>query len=120
MFSAPRFWRPKSSSGASSFSPLGSYSRPMASSRPLPSTSLKNRPAVRASATSSATAWPGPDLPTADGTLGWRYQIATLASDNDLDELLEEADMSTGRPEVDFPDGDPPSDLQITEIWEGS
>jgi len=28
--------------------------------------------------------------------------------------------MSTGRPEVDFPDGDPPSDLQITEIWEGS
>jgi peptidylprolyl isomerase len=43
-----------------------------------------------------------------------------LASDHDLDELLEEADMSTGRPEVDFPDGDPPSDLQITEIWEGS
>ena len=28
--------------------------------------------------------------------------------------------MSTGRPEVDFPDGDPPSVLQVTEIWEGS
>ena len=36
MFSAPRFCRPKPSSGASSFPPLGSYSRPMASSRPLP------------------------------------------------------------------------------------
>ena len=68
MFSAPRFWRPKSSSGASSFWPLGSYSRPMASSRPCPSASLKNRPAVRASVTSWATAWPGPDLPTADGS----------------------------------------------------
>jgi hypothetical protein len=32
MFSAPRSCRPKSSSGASSFWPLGSYSRPMASS----------------------------------------------------------------------------------------
>jgi peptidylprolyl isomerase len=28
--------------------------------------------------------------------------------------------MSTGKPEVDFPDGDPPSDLRITEIWEGN
>ena len=28
--------------------------------------------------------------------------------------------MSTSRPEVDFPGGDPPSGLQITEIWEGS
>ena len=28
--------------------------------------------------------------------------------------------MSTGKPEVDFPDGDPPSNLQITEIWEGN
>ena len=28
--------------------------------------------------------------------------------------------MSTGKPEVDFPGGDPPSGLQITEIWEGS
>jgi peptidylprolyl isomerase len=36
------------------------------------------------------------------------------------DELLEEADMSTGKPEVDFPGGEPPSELQITEIWEGS
>ena len=28
--------------------------------------------------------------------------------------------MSTGKPEVDFPGGNPPSDLQITEIWEGN
>ena len=28
--------------------------------------------------------------------------------------------MSTSRPEVDFPGGDPPAGLQITEIWEGS
>ncbi|HET9968865.1 MAG TPA: FKBP-type peptidyl-prolyl cis-trans isomerase, partial [Streptosporangiaceae bacterium] len=28
--------------------------------------------------------------------------------------------MSTGKPEVDFPDGNPPSDLQITEIWQGN
>ena len=27
--------------------------------------------------------------------------------------------MSTGKPEVDFPGGEPPSELQITEIWEG-
>src|SRR5215471_17784126 len=27
--------------------------------------------------------------------------------------------MRTGKPEVDFPGGDPPSGLQITEIWEG-
>ena len=47
MFSAPRSRRPKSSSGASSFAPLRSYSRPTASSRPFPSTSRKNRPAVQ-------------------------------------------------------------------------
>ena len=35
-------------------------------------------------------------------------------------ELPREASMSTSKPEVDFPDGDPPSDLQITEIWEGN
>src|SRR5215472_5370259 len=28
--------------------------------------------------------------------------------------------MRTGKPEVDFPGGDPPSELQITEIWEGN
>ena len=28
--------------------------------------------------------------------------------------------MSTSKPEVDFPNGDPPSELQITEIWEGN
>src|SRR5689334_24614117 len=28
--------------------------------------------------------------------------------------------MSTGKPEVDFPGGNPPSDLQINEIWEGN
>ena len=27
--------------------------------------------------------------------------------------------MSTGKPEIDFPGGEPPSELQITEIWEG-
>src|ERR1700744_5057517 len=27
--------------------------------------------------------------------------------------------MSTGKPEVDFPGGNPPSELQITDIWEG-
>jgi peptidylprolyl isomerase len=38
----------------------------------------------------------------------------------DRDELLEEESMSTGKPEVDFPGGEPPSDLEITEIWEGA
>ena len=28
--------------------------------------------------------------------------------------------MSTDKPEVDFPGGDPPADLQITDIWEGN
>ena len=28
--------------------------------------------------------------------------------------------MSASKPEVDFPGGDPPSDLEITDIWEGS
>ena len=28
--------------------------------------------------------------------------------------------MSTGKPEVDFPGGNPPSELQVTEIWEGN
>ena len=27
--------------------------------------------------------------------------------------------MSTGKPEVDFPDGEPPAELRITDIWEG-
>ncbi len=27
--------------------------------------------------------------------------------------------MSIGRPEVDFPGGEPPAELQITDIWEG-
>ena len=27
--------------------------------------------------------------------------------------------MSISKPEVDFPGGEPPSDLQITDIWEG-
>jgi peptidylprolyl isomerase len=27
--------------------------------------------------------------------------------------------MSISKPEVDFPDGPPPADLQITDIWEG-
>jgi peptidylprolyl isomerase len=27
--------------------------------------------------------------------------------------------MSTQKPEVDFPGGEPPSDLEITDIWEG-
>ncbi|MGO9081675.1 MAG: FKBP-type peptidyl-prolyl cis-trans isomerase [Streptosporangiaceae bacterium] len=27
--------------------------------------------------------------------------------------------MSTGKPEVDFPGGEPPATLQITDIWEG-
>jgi peptidylprolyl isomerase len=28
--------------------------------------------------------------------------------------------MSIGRPEVDFPGGEPPAELQITDIWEGN
>src|SRR5215831_11112341 len=35
-------------------------------------------------------------------------------------ELPGEASMRTGRPEVDFPGGYPPTGLQITEIWEGN
>jgi peptidylprolyl isomerase len=27
--------------------------------------------------------------------------------------------MSTEKPEIDFPGGEPPADLQITEVWEG-
>jgi peptidylprolyl isomerase len=27
--------------------------------------------------------------------------------------------MSISKPEVDFPEGQPPTDLQITDIWEG-
>jgi peptidylprolyl isomerase len=27
--------------------------------------------------------------------------------------------MATSKPEVDFPEGQPPTDLQITDIWEG-
>ena len=27
--------------------------------------------------------------------------------------------MSNNKPEVDFPGGEPPADLQITDIWEG-
>ncbi len=27
--------------------------------------------------------------------------------------------MSIGRPEIDFPGGEPPTELQITDIWEG-
>jgi peptidylprolyl isomerase len=27
--------------------------------------------------------------------------------------------MSTDKPEVDFPEGDPPTELQVKDIWEG-
>ena len=27
--------------------------------------------------------------------------------------------MSVGKPEIDFPGGEPPTELQITDIWEG-
>jgi peptidylprolyl isomerase len=27
--------------------------------------------------------------------------------------------MSIARPEIDFPDGEPPAELEITDIWEG-
>jgi peptidylprolyl isomerase len=27
--------------------------------------------------------------------------------------------MSVGKPEVDFPEGEPPVDLEVTDIWEG-
>jgi peptidylprolyl isomerase len=27
--------------------------------------------------------------------------------------------MSTEKPEVDFPGGEPPADLQVTDVWEG-
>src|SRR4249919_1270508 len=28
--------------------------------------------------------------------------------------------MSIGKPEVDFPGGEPPGELQVTDIWEGN
>ncbi|HEY2579785.1 MAG TPA: FKBP-type peptidyl-prolyl cis-trans isomerase [Streptosporangiaceae bacterium] len=28
--------------------------------------------------------------------------------------------MSGGKPEVDFPGGEPPADLEVTDIWEGT
>ena len=28
--------------------------------------------------------------------------------------------MSIGKPEVDFPGGEPPAELQVTDIWEGN
>ena len=28
--------------------------------------------------------------------------------------------MSIGRPEIDFPGGEPPTELEITDIWEGN
>ena len=28
--------------------------------------------------------------------------------------------MSISKPEIDFPGGEPPTDLQITEVWEGT
>jgi peptidylprolyl isomerase len=28
--------------------------------------------------------------------------------------------MSIGRPEIDFPGGEPPAELEITDIWEGN
>jgi peptidylprolyl isomerase len=28
--------------------------------------------------------------------------------------------MSIGRPEIDFPGGEPPAELEITDIWEGT
>jgi hypothetical protein len=30
-----------------------------------------------------------------------------------------EAIMSIGKPDVDFPGGEPPAELQVTDIWEG-
>jgi peptidylprolyl isomerase len=27
--------------------------------------------------------------------------------------------MSVGKPEIDFPGGEPPAELEITDIWEG-
>jgi peptidylprolyl isomerase len=27
--------------------------------------------------------------------------------------------MSIGKPEIDFPGGEPPADLEITDVWEG-
>src|SRR5258708_33323043 len=33
--------------------------------------------------------------------------------------LLREATMSISKPEIDFPGGEPPAELHITEIWEG-
>src|ERR1017187_7156848 len=30
-----------------------------------------------------------------------------------------DASMSIDRPEIDFPGGEPPADLQITDVWEG-
>ncbi len=31
----------------------------------------------------------------------------------------ERAAMGIHRPEIDFPGGEPPAELQITDIWEG-
>jgi peptidylprolyl isomerase len=36
-----------------------------------------------------------------------------------VEELQREASMSVGKPEVDFPGGEPPTELEITDIWEG-
>src|SRR3984885_2837431 len=35
-------------------------------------------------------------------------------------ELPREIRMSIEKPEIDFPGGEPPTDLQITEVWEGN
>src|SRR5580704_1873239 len=35
------------------------------------------------------------------------------------DELRRGQRMSTEKPEVDFPGGEPPTELQVTEVWEG-
>jgi hypothetical protein len=35
------------------------------------------------------------------------------------EELWKEMSMSTGKPEIDFPGGEPPAELQITDVWEG-
>ena len=76
---APQFLVPKSPSGARSLSPLGSYSRPIASPAPPGPASRKNFPAVRASQTSAGSAWSGPDLPTADGSAPSYLDLESLA-----------------------------------------
>ena len=48
------------------------------------------------------------------------YRRITLRRWNGPNPELPEGTMSTSKPEVDFPGGEPPADLEIKDIWEGT